>query len=239
MSAAVSVSDAATRILDALARHGLLRDRLVPIYPNAKNPARRHANGQWERAESVRYFRREMAEADSMNLGFLCVDLIVLDFDAASGMALYSSLTSEFPVLKETVRAKTGTNKPEEKRGMHVYMTRTPLCEELGIYDKSRSLKDARSGEELQLDIKTVCSTGTGGVVVCHPSPGKEWVVSIADVEPSPIPDALVRWIVAHRAQTGCATVRLILHFIAFHDTSRIQERQRERENAPKQPVSI
>lgn len=55
--------------------------------------------------------------------------------------------------------------------------------------------ESGQGSRKLPVDIKTRCSTGTAGIVVIAPTPGKAWIASLATHAPPPIPDELVRWI--------------------------------------------
>lgn len=57
------------------------------------------------------------------------------------------------------------------KKGFHFYFQRTPLCDLYALYDYSRPF--GQDGEEI--DFKTICSTGTAGLVVVPPSTDKKW----------------------------------------------------------------
>lgn len=194
-------SQEAVRILDALEAHGLGRERLVPILKKEKRPAVKHTKGKWSEERCLEYFKFESCDADKFDLGFLCSELIVLDYDS---IELYDRMVAEFPELKETVRARTGVYKPVEDQGVHCYFLRTALCDELKIWDKSRRIFDPPDAEEpLELDIKTICSTGSSGVVVCHPSKGKRWILSIVDAKPLCISDELATWVRSHTREAG------------------------------------
>lgn len=114
--------------------------------------------------------------------------LIVIDIDDYDYALKFEQ---KFPCIKNTSIQKT-------KHGFHYYFKRTTKCNEKKIYDKARSLKDANNNE-IPLDIKTVCATGTGGIISIFPSPGKEWVHSIFEQPPIDLPDDILDFIIQHQ----------------------------------------
>lgn len=79
--------------------------------------------------------------------------LIVVDVDCRE---LCNSLEKEYPdVFPRTVIC-------QGEKGRHYYFIRTPEAE--SITDSNRKLKDER-GNSLPIDIKTICKTGTRGII--------------------------------------------------------------------------
>lgn len=135
-------------------------------------------------------------------------DLIVFDIDDE---AWCEYLKEKFPSFTLTPCCKT-------KKGAHFYFRRTQQCEALGIYDGARNLKTMRKdcvaglpyeseGSEakdddllvMPIDTKTVCSTGTGGIIVVPPSQGKEWVRSLVDTPLLDVPSEFIEFYEHHR----------------------------------------
>jgi P4 family phage/plasmid primase-like protien len=119
-------------------------------------------------------------------------DLIVIDVDDKE---VASELETQFPIIKTTAIQQTSS-------GFHYFFQRSPLCEHYKIYDKARCLSkfnpNTEKDETLPIDIKTVCSTGTGGVISIFPSPRKKWIRPLYTYPPIAIPDELVEYIVSH-----------------------------------------
>jgi P4 family phage/plasmid primase-like protien len=105
--------------------------------------------------------------------------LIVLDVDDAT---LAAELEEQFPLMKTTAIQKTRT-------GFHYFFKRSAACDMVKIWDKARCLGD------LPIDVKTVCSTGTGGLISIWPSPGKEWVHPLYECPPIELPAELFEFI--------------------------------------------
>lgn len=136
-------------------------------------------------------------------LGLLCDDgLIVLDFDDVRS-------------YEETRAAGFGdffdsTSMATTRKGVHVFGRRTPLCDELRVYDGPMTKK----GVKYNMDLKTITDSKTtirgpdGKPTVYHtpgfcdvfPSPNKTWVRHVIDCPPKPLPDALVRLLAELRA---------------------------------------
>jgi phage/plasmid-associated DNA primase len=121
-------------------------------------------------------------EKDDM-VGVLLKDLIVIDIDE---QYVIKEWEEDFPILKETVSEDT-------KKGRHYFFKRTPLCDELKIFDKSRGIKI--DGKSVPVDIKTICSTGTAGVIIIAPSKDKKWFNSIYDDDIKDIPTSIIKFI--------------------------------------------
>jgi P4 family phage/plasmid primase-like protien len=149
-----------------------------------KFPNFNHKNGQysWDNLCSPNTI---FDSKNNDSVGLLLKDLIVIDIDDRETVMDYEEL---FPILKEVVREET-------KKGRHYFFKRSPLCNELQMFDLSRGLKshcaDGRT-TVVSIDIKTVCSTGTAGLVIISPSNNKKWLCSPIDNDITEIPDDLV-----------------------------------------------
>ena len=180
---------------------------LMPL--RHKRPRERHMKGawSWEKYDTVH---------PANPVGILLKTLLCIDIDSR---ALYEYLLREHPEWFSAPHIKASTSK-----GYHLIWLRTEYCDELNVTDKARMLGPACVPEELldvngqvPLDIKTITSTGTGGVLVVAPSPDKEWLTPPWAVDsgtkplssgtdsgsvlssPSPVPDALIDWLDANK----------------------------------------
>ena len=166
------------------------RDLLMALVRFKKRPTIAHKGGKWTRsmfqAKTINDFKGDIC------VGMLARDMIIVDFDSVELFQYLQNGHSEFK-LGESVRVKT-------QKGYHVYFSRTEEC--IDIKDRARSIRPSSVPAELldhngevPLDIKTVASTGTAGVVVVPPSAQKEWILAPWDGEILPIPSGLVQWI--------------------------------------------
>lgn len=142
-------------------------------------------------------------------VGVLLKTLICMDIDSH---ALYEYLIREHPEWFAAPHAKAKTS-----QGYHLLWLRTSYCDELNITDKARMLSPVCVPEkfldvngQVPIDVKTIATTGTGGVLVVAPNPDKEWLTppwALQSAEgpvlsgsglssmvsgPSPVPDALI-----------------------------------------------
>lgn len=106
--------------------------------------------------------------------------MIVMDVDDCD---VAKDLEEAYPEIKATSIQKTRT-------GYHYFFRRTPVCDAAKIWDKARCL-----GTDYPVDIKTICSTGTGGIISIWPSPNKEWIRSLYEYPPIDLPDELFTFI--------------------------------------------
>jgi hypothetical protein len=204
------VADAALRLLEA---------GFLPIPSLHKRPAVSHkprAEGcapRWHRG----VVRAELAKFDLYgDLGVLADDnLLVVDFDDEATYEAWRAegFAAEFDA---TVLAKT-------RKGYHVWLRRTPLCDELGLNDGPLgTYVDAEGAtRKTPMDLKTrtaSCTRVPGaegalvpyytpGFVAVHPSPNKEWVRSPFEWTLQPISEALARRINAERATSARAAI--------------------------------
>ncbi len=117
--------------------------------------------------------------------------LLVIDIDTPD---MVTMMEAKFPVLRETAMAKT-------KKGRHYFFRRTEACDVHRIYDKARGILDPNDrNNKLDIDIKTVCSTGTGGALSVCPSPNKQWVRAPWDVAPLDLPQCILEFLIDNLA---------------------------------------
>lgn len=131
---------------------------LIPCTAH-KNPLYKHKNNAWNWNKVIENgddFGSEKYQA------ILMKDMIVIDIDDKKLIQKYEDI---FPIL--TVCPKVETTK-----GAHYYFNRTSECDGAAMYDHSRCF--GQDGDEI--DFKSICSTGTAGVVVVPPTKGKIWI---------------------------------------------------------------
>ena len=129
------------------------------------------------------------ANHDRGLLILLRAGLIVIDVD---DMDLVDVLEGVCPELTETATQATA-------KGRHYFFRRTPECDRAEVCDQARTLA-YDNGEVIPLDIKSRCSTGTGGVISVVPSPGKRWLRTLYDFPPLDLPEAMLELILTKRA---------------------------------------
>lgn len=153
-------------------------DVLMPVDPRTKAPLFRHAGGSW----GWRAFDRWLGEAARVDgVGILLKTLCAVDVDCA---AMVLELERRFPVLGAAPKETTA-------RGAHFLFRRSALADEHGFYD---SCSKGMAG----VDFKTVTRTGTGGLLLVAPSPGKAWVRAPWTLGAVPeIPEDLLRAVAA------------------------------------------
>lgn len=166
-------------------------------YAKSKHPAECHKSKTTEQLWQA-WTSRGKSNCSKGLLILLRKGLIVIDID---DMDVCNDLEAQYPEMRETATQKTRT-------GKHYFFERTPACDEFKIYDVARGMKDApgKQGKVLPIDIKTVCSTGTGGVISIYPSPGKEWERPIYECPPIDLPISLLTYIVEKLANNKIET---------------------------------
>lgn len=141
----------------------------------------------------------DMRECDQGLVMTMRHGMIVIDFDDVDTAR---GFTDRFPAMLETAVQQT-------TKGFHFIFKRTAKCDSCNLYDGARCISDPeRPGHKLPIDIKTVCKTGTGGILSLYPSEGKRWLRPMYEFPPIDIPDSLVEFLGAHLASSGGATKR-------------------------------
>ena len=156
------------------------QDILMILKASTKVPAYPHKNGSW----TWKAFHDALPkQRDVFNVGILLKSLIVLDFDDEKEADKW---VEKFESLKTCPLQKTS-------KGFHFIFRRSALCDQLGLFDKARCL--ANDDKILDVDLKTICQTGTAGVLSVAPSQGKHWIRAIYDHPVSKMPDQLATYL--------------------------------------------
>lgn len=191
----------------------------IPLLKEQKNPLYKHKDlfdeelwFKWDKEG-----QKHIANGHALGLT-LREGIIVFDVDC---MKWCDYLEAQFPILKSTVSCQT-------KKGKHYYFRRTSVCDDLCIFDGSRNLKTPRkeaiegldydgsfkhAKEDdmlvLPIDTKSVCSTGTGGIIVIPPSPNKSWINPLDECDIPDVPQDFINYIQSFKEQR---TTRTIYH---------------------------
>ena len=150
-------------------------DVLMPCPKGTKRPMFGHKCGTWTWDRLAAYRtpsapskgKRPVQEADDY-----CVvlrELCVLDIDDPQLVRLYEA---RFPVLldKDVPCVQTA-------KGRHYWFRRPVIADTHGYYD-------GRAQREKGVDFKSVCRTGTGGIIMVPPSTGKSWIRHPSSLDP-------------------------------------------------------
>jgi hypothetical protein len=186
-------------------------DVLMPLAPDTKRPAHAHAHGAWS---WTHYDRAAPNCADG--LAVLVKRLCVVDVDSLDHAL---QMEGRHAALGRAPCSST-------PRGRHYWFARSERCEVGGYFDGASQVQRG-------VDFKTVCSTGTGGVVAIPPAEGREWLPGrapwqVVAVEPIPddLLDAVARptrvpgWLTVECAQAPCAGARFRVPRDASRDFS-------------------
>lgn len=127
----------------------------------------------------------------------MCKTLLAFDVDSH---ALAAHLRNEHPDWFQLAICQLTA------KGIHLLFLRSPLCDELGLVDGARQFKRDTvppeyldNNNEVPLDIKSICSTGTAGVSAIAPSKGKRWEVPLWECEIREAPEDMVRFLHANK----------------------------------------
>jgi hypothetical protein len=154
---------------------------IIPCGKN-KSPITAHKDGSYDWSKIYNEDDHIVFTKDGY-VGIILKDLMVIDIDDKS---LVTNWENMFPILKTVVSAET-------KKGKHYYFKRTELADAYKIYDKARCLMI--NDKKIELDIKTLCETGTGGIIIASPSPEKSWIINPTDTDILDIPQDLLIYI--------------------------------------------
>jgi P4 family phage/plasmid primase-like protien len=146
--------------LDQLAswlRVNYVHDLLVPCIAERKVPAVPHKDNQWSWGQYDRY---RSAHPQHGNWALLLHSICVVDADCPIWACDQERARQELQSCP----------KVETTKGNHFFFLRPAFADEDGYFDGARQ----RSG--INVDFKSICSTGTSGLIVVAPAPGKTWV---------------------------------------------------------------
>lgn len=132
-------------------------DILMPVREGTKHPQWAHCSHTWSWHKFFSYIGSPRRKAQDLCL--ILSDLCVLDVD---GQDRVRELESRFAAhLRDAPCTLTA-------RGRHYWFLRPVEADEEGFFDGAAQRIPG-------VDFKSVCRTGTGGVVVVPPSSGKTW----------------------------------------------------------------
>ncbi len=154
---------------------------IIPCAGN-KQPIHKHSTAPYT-WEIIMQENTPVHFTEKSNVGIILKDLIVIDIDCETLIPFFEE---RFPIMKDVVQETT-------TKGKHYYFKRTTLCDTEGIYDTARAIKI--DGKKVSVDVKTICSTGSGSIIICSPSPNKEWIIDINEVNLIDIPEEIVRYL--------------------------------------------
>lgn len=151
------------------------QDILMPVAVGAKSPLMCHSSGRWSWHRLYEFIMNQDKD-QKYDACVLLRRLCVVDVD---NVKLATELETRFPELKKAPCEKTS-------QGYHYWFWRSIRADVDGYYDgASQRIKG--------VDFKSICRTGTSGVVVIPPSKNKVWTREIGKCgELIPIPDALL-----------------------------------------------
>ena len=148
----------------------------VPVAPKNKQPIVKHAatsaETPWTDEESQKWLAEKKGR--DFRVGVLLYGLFVIDFDVHG---LYTDWAAEFPEMEAAPAERT-------RKGVHVYFQRCPAVEAAGLFDGP--LTDPTTNKKANIDRKTITATGTGGLLVCAPTPNYEWLPGRSLLEVAP-----------------------------------------------------
>ena len=154
---------------------------VMPLRMNGimKSPAFSHKDGRWTWERFADYADGSLEV--NQPIGILMRSLIAIDIDDRS---LIQEWEAAYPELQQCPKENT-------RKGAHYLMARTQLCDEMGITDVAKGMRQEEGSPKMDIDIKTITGTGTAGVLCVAPSPDKTWVREPSGALP-PISDHLV-----------------------------------------------
>jgi len=137
-------------------------DVLSPAETGKKHPITPHRNGAWKWKDFEQFCidRRDSPQPrQPFDFALILQDICVLDVD---DVARAEALERQFPELQRCPTVSTA-------KGRHYWFSRPEFADRWGFYDGAAQV-------ERGVDFKSVCETGTGGIVMVPPSTGKAWL---------------------------------------------------------------
>ena len=151
----------------------------TPIFahPERKSPITSHKDGKYEATEmSVICNKlrsnpaiRKMHEHRGYILNLLInEEYMVIDCDDAAAIGEIRKWAASHPDIAQDFKQCPAQN---TSKGVHYWFRRPEGC---SLFNKARAFRD-EEGQTLNMDLCTVCSTGTSGNISVFPSKGKKW----------------------------------------------------------------
>jgi len=169
-------------VIDAIKK--LLSIGLTPIPVVDKAPIIAHKNGKWREfihehtlSDNFTYGKKNISW-NKCDVGVLLEDHIVIDCDSEER---YEELRSKFPEIDKAPLVDT-------MKGKHIWFKRTSELD--GYYDRADAFENLN-----KVDFKTICSTGTSGMIVTPPSKGKTWIRELTSDNCYPPSPQFIAWI--------------------------------------------
>jgi P4 family phage/plasmid primase-like protien len=167
-------------------------DMLMPLRSSScKEPKYRHKGQAWSWGAYDEFKAREPGHSE---YGLLLRALCALDFDDEKQAMEFEESYEE---LKRAPMERT-------RKGRHYLFERPSWADGESYYDGAR-----QRGADVKVDFKTVCSTGTSGLLVVSPSEGKEWVRAPWSCEPFPISRSLLEAVARSHHRVGGSRTRM------------------------------
>ncbi len=167
----------------------------VPLVGGKKIPLVSHvgSNGEWTWtwAKLDEHLAKNPGASTSGGWGLLLDGLCVVDADSAEAVAWLEGLG-----LAELERCPMQLT----AKGRHYLFARPAWADEEGFYDGARQL--GRDGPDV--DFKTRCGTGTGGLLVVAPTRGKRWADGRAPWDEGVVLEEVPRALVECVARSRC-----------------------------------
>lgn len=132
-----------------------------PIYP--------HKNNKWNWDLVI---KNQNLFGPDFHQAILIRNFIVIDIDNKTIAKKFENLFQDFKTCPLV----------ETSKGYHYYFNRTSEADLAAMFDHSRCFGVGKD----EVDFKSICSTGTAGVVVIPPSKGKKWIRPLWN---TPLPD--------------------------------------------------
>ena len=150
----VRKNDVRSQLSTWLREGGYEDDVIMPVAVGKKHPMFAHKGGAWSWARFDAFDWRSGTFDACLLLSAVCV----VDVDS---VAQADALEARFEVLKRVPCARTA-------KGKHYWFRRPDAADRLGYYD-------GPAQRERGVDFKSLCRTGTSGVIMIPPSTGKAW----------------------------------------------------------------
>lgn len=158
-------------------------------------------------------YRRGIPNCTHGCLILLPKEIIVVDIDDHDAVMDWERRVPEFT---NTVACST-------KKGKHSYFRRTAQCDEVGILDGARQLT-AADGEVIPIDIKTVTSTGTRGLISVPPSPNKVWERALGEHAVLDMPQDFVEFIKLHKKKNTPSSRSVVKKALPTSSSNHVEE---------------